>query len=109
MGTEDLRMEIVETTTQLTQALERIACAIEAQTAPATYFTLDYRVAQLASVGVVPMTAPGSDTDRDVARESTCPACGRVGLIYQPFVRATTGEYVAAVAYCFDDYASISF
>ena len=64
-------------------------------------------VAQLAAIGAH-QSEQESDIDRQIARETACEHCGRTGLIYRAF-RDADSRYIAAIAYCPNDYEAISF
>ena len=74
--------------------------------------TLRERASQLESIGMLPvefdLANEGMKIDREVAREAECPQCGKKSMLYQPFT-GTGGRLGASVAYCAEDYASISF
>ena len=66
-------------------------------------------VQQLAAIHVVrdPDLTARMDIDRQVARETACPACGQHGLLFEAFSR--DGRYHTALAYCPEDYEALSF
>lgn len=73
--------------------------------------TLQQRVSELASIGMIPVAfddcSGGMKIDREIARDTECPQCGKK-MLYQAF-KSSDGQLGASVAYCPDDYASISF